>query len=237
MHTIQLDLTINLTSRWHAGSGEGSMAVDRNIRRDSNNQPYIPGSTLKGIIRENCERLSRTLGLGEPSDPHNSNIRNSGAFGPLHLASHPVDALFGNKYEGADMYVRNARQVPGIQMGVTEMTRTAVSRARRTSLDGHLFSSEYVQPCSYKTSINGYHRHLVAESAGIPFAYAVLVAGILNIDRIGSDKSTGCGVVKIDITKATYNGKNITIDEALACISDNELAEYYELCREELEVA
>lgn len=213
------------------------MVVDRNIRRDSRNQPYIPGSTLKGIIRESCERLSRTLGMDNPSDPHDTNIRSRDIFGPLNLSMHPVDSLFGNKYEGAELYVRNARLVSGTQAEIIELARNSISRVRRTARDGHLFTSEYAQNCSFKTSISGYHRYLVAEEGGIPFAYAVLIAGTLNVDRIGSDKSTGCGIVDIEITKLKCNGLDIALDGALACLADNDLADYYLMCREELEGA
>lgn len=237
MHKIKLDISINLTSRWHAGAGEGSLTVDRNIRRDSFNKPYIPGSTLKGIIRESCERLSRTLGLGEPSDPHDSNIQDKNLFGPIELSTHPVDALFGNKYEGSDLFVRNAKLAFGNKIGTFELARTSISRARRTSRDGHLFNSEYAQPCIFRTSINGFHRNLVSELGVLPFAYSILIAGILNIDRIGSDKSTGCGAVEFKLEEIAYNDRIISPEEALTFLSDTELADYYELCREELEVS
>ncbi|MDM8525793.1 RAMP superfamily CRISPR-associated protein [Desulfococcaceae bacterium HSG8] len=69
-HNLKLKLTISFKSKWHAGSGEGGFLLDRLIRKDARNLPYIPGSTLKGVVRENCEKLSRTLGFPEPLDPH-----------------------------------------------------------------------------------------------------------------------------------------------------------------------
>lgn len=215
MHRISLDLAIKLGSRWHAGTGEGSQTVNRIIRRDSANLQYIPGSTLKGIVRESCERLCRTFGFPEPHDPHAKNIRDKGVFGPIEQVSSPADALFGNKFESGEIFFRDVRlDQNAVPEKCCEITRTSMYRGLRTVRKGHLFTSEYAGEECFRTTIDGFHRQLLAfESNDIPLAYCLLIAGILNIDRIGAEKSTGCGVVDISITKAEYNGRVIKAEE------------------------
>lgn len=58
--TIQLQMN----SDWHIGSGAGRPGdVDRLVRRDENDLPFIPAKTLTGIWRDACERAA--LGLDD----------------------------------------------------------------------------------------------------------------------------------------------------------------------------
>lgn len=48
-----IDYTICFFSPWHCGSGTSAGAdVDELVVKDKNGMPYIPGKTLKGLIRE-----------------------------------------------------------------------------------------------------------------------------------------------------------------------------------------
>lgn len=233
MHQISLELSLKISSRWHAGAGEGSLILDRIVRRDSAGQPYIPGSTLKGVVRESCERMCRTLGFPEPQDPHSANLRDAGVFSPLSRTSSPVNALFGNKFEGGELFFRNARAKSEEDFDILiEISRTAMSRGLRTVKPKHLFSSEYSRPLTLESRIDGFHPHLLSyDSDKIPFAYCLLIASIRNVDRIGADKSTGCGMVDIGIVRATYNGRVVKLEE----IFDELDSELYEICLEEQE--
>ena len=54
MKTIKY--TIRFFSQWHCGSGTSAGAdVDELVVKDKNGMPYIPGKTLKGLIREAVE--------------------------------------------------------------------------------------------------------------------------------------------------------------------------------------
>jgi len=46
-------VTIEILSYWHAGSGHGTKGdLDATVLRDSRDLPYLPGRTLKGLLRE-----------------------------------------------------------------------------------------------------------------------------------------------------------------------------------------
>ena len=51
--------TIELLSFWHVGSGHGSKGdLDTTVLRDANKLPYLPGRTLKGLLREGMRHLA-----------------------------------------------------------------------------------------------------------------------------------------------------------------------------------
>ncbi|CAN2041386.1 CRISPR-associated RAMP protein [Candidatus Magnetomoraceae bacterium gMMP-15] len=208
MHQIKLDLTISFTSKWHSGSGEGSLILDRLVRKDARNRPYIPGSTLKGVVRESCEKLSRTLNFPAPTDPHQTDLKD------FESLKSPIDRIFGNRYESADLFFRNARLIDEPPYGhLKEQTRICRYRKLGTAKEQHLFSTEYTVPMDFKTRIDGYHRDLISlEENDPPYAYCLLIAGIMTVDRLGGDKSTGNGQVKISVDSIEYNGKLIDLE-------------------------
>lgn len=49
---------VEFFSNWHCGSGLAAGAdVDLLVVKDSDNLPFIPGKTVKGLVREACELL------------------------------------------------------------------------------------------------------------------------------------------------------------------------------------
>ena len=51
--TVWVDFSI--LSYWHAGSGQGRSAVsDALVQNDRNGLPFLPGRTVKGLLREGC---------------------------------------------------------------------------------------------------------------------------------------------------------------------------------------
>ncbi len=226
MHHISLHLTINMTSKWHMGSGEGSLILDRLIKKDPRNRPFIPGSTLKGVIRESCEKLSRTLKFPEPSDPHQDDLTIQDNFQPLVKLQSPVDRIFGNKFEGGQLFFRDARLENESPYGF-QKTQTRICKYRKlgTAKDKHLFSTEYAAPMTLKTTIEGHHRDLIKDmEEDLPFEYCILIAGIMHASHLGGDKSTGGGKADILIDSITYNKKTVYKDTVFDYL---ELPEYY----------
>lgn len=57
MSTIKYDL--EFFTYWHCGSGQAAGAdVDSLVIKDKHNLPYVPGKTIKGLLRESAEILS-----------------------------------------------------------------------------------------------------------------------------------------------------------------------------------
>lgn len=86
MNHPTLSITIGIESYWHTSSGQGIKGdLDSMVVRDDNNLPYIPGRTIKGLLRDACYQAetfgqvqegttdilfgSRTTETGESSIP------------------------------------------------------------------------------------------------------------------------------------------------------------------------
>ncbi len=223
-HHLKLRLGLSFSSKWHAGSGEGNILTDRLIQKDARGILYIPASTLKGVIRESCEKVSRTLGFSEPSDPHNKDLNAPGRFSPLRESLSPVDRLFGNNYEEGGLFFRNAHLKKGKSCASFAQSRVHMYRKLGTAKKGHLFSTEYGIPeigkesAEFETVIEGFHRHLLQEEGYEdypPIAYNLLIAAIRMVGRLGGDKSTGAGFLKknIEIQSIVYNDQEIPIKD------------------------
>lgn len=51
---------IDFYNFWHAGSGlSGATYADSLVNKDKNNLPFIPGKTLKGLIRDAAEQINK----------------------------------------------------------------------------------------------------------------------------------------------------------------------------------
>jgi len=59
----ELEYKIQFYSEWHTGSGLTSGSdLDALVIKDENNLPFIPGKTLKGLIKEACENYNQLTG-------------------------------------------------------------------------------------------------------------------------------------------------------------------------------
>ncbi len=238
-HNLELTLNMEFDSIWHTGSGEGNILTDRLLQKDARGRPYFPASTLKGVIRESCEKLSRTLNFPKPSDPHSTDLNFPGAFAPLSHAPSPVDRLFGNKFEEGGIYFRNAYLIDDQDRDdcATHIrSRVKMHRKLGTVKEKHLFTTEYALPMTFESKLSARHRDLAAlEETDPPFAYCLLIAAIKMVNRLGGDKSTGAGHLPqhISITQMIYNDIPFSADTFLEEKGEFYLdASYYQEMRE-----
>ncbi|MEW6296028.1 MAG: RAMP superfamily CRISPR-associated protein [Candidatus Diapherotrites archaeon] len=232
MPTLELRLEIEFLSKWHSGSGEGGLSANRLIRRDARGWPFIPASTLKGVIREQCEKLCRTLAekYWLPLDPHERDLRRPGAFAPLSQAPSPVETIFGTNYEEGGLFFRDAYLIAEPYQDHFYQTRTRLHRLLGTAKEQHLFTTEYALPQTFTTTITGYHRHrtLAAFQEGdLPYAYCLLVAGILSVEFLGSDKSSGSGGVRLHIPTLNYKGQTREVEEVFEYLDRDYIADSF----------
>ena len=246
MEPQRLDLCYEIVwnGRWHVGSGYQSAVADRLLRRMEgvNRDPFVPGSQLKGLLRHQCERLALALGF-EAINPHAVTPEDEKAlvthFAPLTNSKLIVDRLFGNRYQGQCLFVTNATPVLSDGEKTTSVqTRTAMDRVTGTVREQHLFTTELVEDkINLRGKIRGRHPAgvLTQDEGGFPYEYALLVAGILSLETLGGDKSTGLGrcEVKLDGDKLYWNGDPIKQNEALQSFQEEEWQEMVELLRGE----
>lgn len=87
---------VHALSPLHAGTGQGVGVIDLPIAREkATGLPYLPGSSLKGVLRDACDdRKMRTAVFGPDPD---SNVQHAGsaAFSDLRLLLLPVHSVVG----------------------------------------------------------------------------------------------------------------------------------------------
>ena len=182
--TKTINITIRFFSQWHCGSGTSAGAeVDELVVKDKNGMPYIPGKTLKGLIREATEDyvsfssqsealgtlLAETFGkeLGETPEQ---------TAGCAHFGN---AVLEGTEYEAI---VENHAQ----QYMYDKITTTAIDDDG-IAKDHSLRSMEVVLPCTLYASITGVPENLadiLSESFGM-------------IKRMGQKRNRGLGRCEI----------------------------------------
>ena len=136
MYSLEVNFKITPLQFWHVGAGLGSAHIHRKILRDGIGRPYIPGSHLKGILRQKCEDLAETLGL--PIVDPNAKEDLKGFIDPK-TTIFLIDRLFGSRYEGEHLFVRPAYWLDDGQTEyyersfIMEQARTAMDRALGTA--------------------------------------------------------------------------------------------------------
>ncbi len=96
---VFIDLTIDMTSDWGVGSGTARHgSIDRCVRRDVDGLPYLPGRSLRGVLREACAQAAAALDDGKP-----------GAWTDLWLQ------VFGQRKGGGRVIVPSARLSPEVR--------------------------------------------------------------------------------------------------------------------------
>jgi len=221
MHRLEVSFCLSFEGRWHVGSGAGKGLVDRAVRfkrvwRDGKAVlvPSVLGSTLKGILRHSCEKIAEMLDL-EWLDPHDESAAAQYGFQPISESKYIVDRLFGSRYEGECLFVEDGKWVEEAneynehQLYEEMIASISIDRATNTAKQDHLFSYSYLNKGLFSFYIRTVHKqddlHIIKNSP-MPAEYVLLLAGICNLNRLGSGKSTGLGMLRTEITSVCYNG-------------------------------
>lgn len=177
MHKIKY--TIHFLSYWHCGSGLSAGAtLDELVIKDKNGMPFIPGRTIKGLVREAAENYLRFSGKQELIAMLNTafgveaSTENNGKMGCMHFEN----AVLSEKEYAA--IVENEAQ----DYLYDKLTSTAIGKDGVVK-DFSLRSMEVTVPCTlYGTIINVPEqlRTVLADSLGL-------------IKRIGQKRNRGLG--------------------------------------------
>jgi CRISPR-associated protein Cmr4 len=89
-------LFLHALSPMHAGTGQGVGTIDLPIAREkATNLPIVPGSTLKGVLRSNCEDDDAKVRVFGPETSNAGDYAGSAQFSDLRLLFLPVRSLAG----------------------------------------------------------------------------------------------------------------------------------------------
>lgn len=173
--------SITFYSQWHCGSGLSAGAdVDALVVKDRNNMPFVPGKTLKGLIREAVENLMQfegkatemndlidTFGKESEATKEGKGISGSAHFSNAELCDKEYKAIVANN---VSTFLYN------------KVTTTAIG-ADGTAQEHSLRSTEVVIPCT-----------LHAEITGVPEAMKdTIIRSFGLIKRLGQKRTRGLG--------------------------------------------
>jgi len=225
---IEYDLTF--ATPFHCGTGIREGLIDRTVVRDDGGYLYVPGSTIKGVLREHCEQLARMFDQQDIASPHDAKAALLGLgtrkpsmvtriFGSQNL---PGTLSFDNALQDEDSlreYDSRERDTgkgkyKGLQVNVS--TQVRLDRPTRTAIPGALYTSEYgASDILFKGTILGWLECTAIaiqttdqSSAETPtYSLLLLLAGLQIMEWIGGNKSTGkghctCTIKSIEVNRS-----------------------------------
>lgn len=245
---IDLQYTIYFQSPFHFGTGYSSTVNDRLARRDENGFLLIPGSTIKGIVRENCEKLARLFDL-EVTGPHvpGDFSGESNLFLRSLLNRHNIiHDIFGSQFKPGKLFFDDAvldqecreffdSESPLMRWRyrswqVESRTRVGMSRITRTARKGSLFTTEYGRiGLTFQGKIYGRITGPAISTGKGTYALILFLAGFKMLERLGADRSIGAGVCRFKNISLCVNNQEEQIDDWLKLIDE---LEYYQLATE-----
>lgn len=184
--TMDIHYEIKFHSDWHCGSGLAAGAdADALVIRNDNNLPFIPGRTIKGLVREAAEYISSL-------DPQYEDLDLAGLFGNFDPDSGLMikgQAFFSNAElpkKESDAIIANRLQ----QFMYRRISSTAIGPAG-VAEEGSLRRIEVVVPCT-----------LGGKILGVDEKYEKLIHSALQyIKRLGQNRNRGWGRCTFSITK------------------------------------
>lgn len=205
---VELKYSLYMVTSFSTCTGSKEAMSANSLVRDASGNLYLPGSTIKGKVRDNCSRLVRTLGGSVCGAP----VPGKMCFGEIMC---PVCSLFGSPYNPSPLYFSDARldkehlKVRDSIMGalteeegarlarrydVRHHTRTRVSRARGVAKEGSLFTLQSVEGGQvFKGTVYGRVKLNETDDPGCFYELIMLLAAVKMTDFIGSGNSIGLG--------------------------------------------
>ncbi|RMD60552.1 hypothetical protein D6833_09515, partial [Candidatus Parcubacteria bacterium] len=192
MAFIQIEpITIHMQGALHIGAGYGRGLIDRAVVRDGRGRVYIPGSSLKGKVREACERLAAAQGLRICRPPYPQGMcgknqkpcivcRIFGTPGGRHNES--LGLHWDNAYL-TEAWTEAAENLPLSY----PRTQVGMSRRRGVAREGLLFTDEFAtENLTFQTCISG-HLPLTAvlDEPGRYYELILLLAGLKAVEALG----------------------------------------------------
>jgi len=213
---VQIDYNLIFTAPFHVGTGISTYALDRTVVRDTQKNLYIPGSTFKGVVREQCEQLLRLYRpLQTLASPHNAQAVLS-TFGQ---APNLITRIFGSQLSPGGLRFDDSRQESSVHpkqtLQTSVLTQVRIDRLSGTGADNALFTSEFGNPlltfhgmikgqldCTPLADLAFQAKDLQEGVYTLTPTYSLLLllAGLLMVERIGSNKSSGKGACTCIIT-------------------------------------
>lgn len=235
--TVEIpNLVVRVHDPMHIGSGFARGLINRTVLRGRDGLVYIPGSTIKGKVRDACASLAYMNGLCDCQAPQPALMAAAG-----HRATCIVCRLFGAPAQPATLIWHQANLTPdwvkalgadtqgtiGPFSQTATRTQVQISRKLGTAAEARLFSSEFaLAELTFiaKPAVTGRLNLTPSTFSGAQGIYhelVLLLAGLRLIDAIGGARSRGAGQCEIILPQTiSVDGQPIAVDTQLAHIEE-----------------
>ncbi len=200
-------IQITMTSDWHVGSGAGRGEVDSLVQRDADGLPYIPAKTLTGIVRDGCEQVALALDggndRGQWHDWVNFLFGDQPAIAQGALEPEPRPAIVSIRSAHLDQKLRDALKArPKLKSAIAFIKPgVAIDDATGSAKPDFLRFEEVVRMGAVLTTESSLdvsdYQNLSDDAKKM--VYALLVAGVQMVDRLGGKRRRGNGTCTIKI--------------------------------------
>lgn len=250
---VAIPYKLTFDAPFHFGTGLRRGLIHRTVAYNRQAYLYVPGSTLKGVLRDRCEQIARLFNLAA-AEPHNIEderyrIREARTQDP-----DIISRIFGSRFKPGQLYFDDAQMVAGAgddeaddyigradfdspesrgrykRRQVESRTQVSLSRRGRTAQSGRLYTGEYgLRRLRFAGQIYGHLTDFSLEEKGT-YSLLLLLVGLLSLNRLGGNKSSGAGRVTIELERLLIDGQPVEVDSILDQLP---FLEYYPLEREE----
>jgi len=213
---VEITFEIQITGSLHIGTGFRRGLLHRTVMRDAESHVYVPGSSLKGKVRNACEDLAKLHGL-----------EICGSALPGLMCGLKPDAcivcrVFGSPGRPSSLFWRDAHLADDLKQlakdegrfGMAEArTQVQISRLRGIGAEDRLYTTETARPgLTFSGAVDGWLDGIPLDSdnLGVTYELMLLLAGLRALDGLGGNRSRGGGDCRI---------------ESIACAIDGQLAE------------
>jgi CRISPR/Cas system CSM-associated protein Csm3 (group 7 of RAMP superfamily) len=225
---VQIDYELQFAAPFHLGTGIAAGLIDRTVIRDAEGNLYVPASTFKGVLREHCEQLCRFyLPNVQVASPHNPYA----ALAQFGKAPTLISRIFGSPLYPGGLRFNDARQQEETHNMYSEIqtsiaTQVRIDRVTRTAANEALYTSEFgtrylrfegtikgLLDCTsikeLTKTIQGHETYTLTPT----YSLLILLAGLLMIERLGGNKSTGKGQCRCFITNVQLDRHKCTEEQ------------------------
>jgi CRISPR-associated protein Csx10 len=202
-------IVIAMDSDWHIGSGTGRRGdIDRLVKRDRNDLPYLPAKTITGIWRDACELLATGLDEGAKNGYFSQLVDylfgDQPALAKGVIAKSPREAALSIRAAHFPEALSNALKDKPILKEAISFIKVGVSiDDHGCAIEDHLRFEEVVRGGITLTS--DCHLNLPEDDELQKLCFAFLLASTKFFEKIGGKRRRGNGQCSVKVESVPIN--------------------------------
>jgi len=214
-----MKVSLKFKTGFSVRSGYGlSGVVDGVIMRDRRRLPFIPGTTIKGILRQSCEDLAiiKKYSVYENEVSEIKELLDANK-DPASLENwSEISRIFGSPFcpplfqiQSTYLCSDDPEELSAMErMSTWVESHNAICPDTGTALKDHLFTNEIAARTDSLAGVQAYRFEfdILPKAKGIPEKLtSLLICGIRFADRMGANKSRGKGVLEMSLNEPYEN--------------------------------